>query len=704
MRSFVARVVALSLAAAGLLILASAPSYADTVCQVTDPETGVCLIYIEVPSEPGNPGDEGDDGPKDTGSGARLATGTAPSRTSSKPPPGPVPCTSEYGYWSNSYRCYISATSTRSPGPGRPELAGRLRAERRRGLPLLPAADGPAHLDLVAGPTPELRAPARPRARSRSSRSTQMNLRAINIGIAPKPRGRQHRHRRHAGVDVGRQPRQPHGRADHRQSASAGGITVTATAQSPQDHLGHGRRHRGHLHQAGHAVQGVVRQTEVTRLRAHLYRSRARRSRTTSTRSPPPRTGSSHGKARADRNHPAERPRPIGRRSPSEKRRCSCNKPGSGEAVEYEYSHPDDRTLGQESSPAASCNSRRHRSCADARRLSLVAIAAVCWVPCSPDGRGRRRPTHRKSLSPGTPSSAVRSSRPTTSSRVRLSADPALKPVAATSSTRWSGNTPRMDIAAGAMLTPDSLTTPRSSQTEGQSVVGVALTPAQAPGLGSGQYGDRVRVVVTPAQGEELPAGRRLFSDATVVGVHVSEETGQSVVDLLVPHADAAVLAARGSPPATSPWSWTRGSADGRHRSHFRVRLARRHHHGARAGSALATSGPVGRGRSHRRLRLAGGLLPGHPRVRRRAHRAGTDCEQPQRRAGRDRPVASRAPPSPSSPAPGRTPRRPRCEICGTPLADELADLERTGQDVIVDAGRLGLLGSPEPLLAMLLT
>jgi hypothetical protein len=34
------------------------------------------------------------------------------------------------------------------------------------------------------------------------------------------------------------------------------------------------------------------------------------------------------------------------------------------------------------------------------------------------------------------------------------------------------------------------------------------------------------------------------------------------------------------------------------------------------------------------------------------------------------------------------------------PLADALADLESTGQDVIVDAGRLGLVGSPEPLLA----
>lgn len=34
------------------------------------------------------------------------------------------------------------------------------------------------------------------------------------------------------------------------------------------------------------------------------------------------------------------------------------------------------------------------------------------------------------------------------------------------------------------------------------------------------------------------------------------------------------------------------------------------------------------------------------------------------------------------------------------PLALALADLDATGQDAIVDAGRLGLVGSPEPLLA----
>jgi len=127
--------------------------------------------------------------------------------------------------------------------------------------------------------------------------------------------------------------------------------------------------------------------------------------------------------------------------------------------------------------------------------------------------------------------------------RVRLSADPALKPVAASQLEEVVGQRAAKDIAEGGMLTPDSFTS-QVVPAEGQSVVGVALTPAQAPGLDL-QYGDRVRVVVTPAQGEELPAGTPLTNDATIVGVHVSEETGQTVVDLLVPKADAAVLATR---------------------------------------------------------------------------------------------------------------------------------------------------------------
>lgn len=127
--------------------------------------------------------------------------------------------------------------------------------------------------------------------------------------------------------------------------------------------------------------------------------------------------------------------------------------------------------------------------------------------------------------------------------RVQLSANPALKPVAASRLDQIVGQRAAMDIAAGAMLTPDSYTT-TVVPGEGQSVIGVALTPAQAPGLHL-QYGDQVRVVVTPAQGDDAPAGTPLTNEATVVGVHTAADTGQNVVDLLVPKADAAVLATR---------------------------------------------------------------------------------------------------------------------------------------------------------------
>ncbi|MGK2879282.1 MAG: SAF domain-containing protein [Mycobacterium sp.] len=127
--------------------------------------------------------------------------------------------------------------------------------------------------------------------------------------------------------------------------------------------------------------------------------------------------------------------------------------------------------------------------------------------------------------------------------RVRLSADPALKPVAGSELDQVVGQRAAVDIAEGGMLTPGSFTT-EVVPGEGESVVGVALTPAQAPGLDL-QYGDKVRVVAIPAQGDDLPAGAPLTSDATVVGVHISDETGQTVVDLLVAKADAAVLATR---------------------------------------------------------------------------------------------------------------------------------------------------------------
>lgn len=127
--------------------------------------------------------------------------------------------------------------------------------------------------------------------------------------------------------------------------------------------------------------------------------------------------------------------------------------------------------------------------------------------------------------------------------RVSVSTDLALSPVAGSELEAIVGKRAAVDIAKGSLLTPESMTT-ELVPAEGQSVVGVALTPEQAPGL-SFRPGDLVRVVLTPAQGEDPPAGPPEFSTAEVVSVRVVEATGQRVVDLLVPHAEATVLAAR---------------------------------------------------------------------------------------------------------------------------------------------------------------
>lgn len=127
--------------------------------------------------------------------------------------------------------------------------------------------------------------------------------------------------------------------------------------------------------------------------------------------------------------------------------------------------------------------------------------------------------------------------------RVRVNSDPALKPVGAGSLESVVGQRASVDIAAGSLLTPSSYAD-SVVPAESLSVVGVALTSSQAPGMDL-RAGDQVRVVATPAEGSDAPTGTPSFSEAEVVGVRVSDDTGQLVVDLLVPHAEGATLAAQ---------------------------------------------------------------------------------------------------------------------------------------------------------------
>ena len=87
--------------------------------------------------------------------------------------------------------------------------------------------------------------------------------------------------------------------------------------------------------------------------------------------------------------------------------------------------------------------------------------------------------------------------------RVRINADPALQPLPASAYDDIVGQRAALDIAAGSLLT-EAATVAELLPADGMSVVGVALTPAQAPGL-TLQSGDRVRVVLTPGKGADAP-------------------------------------------------------------------------------------------------------------------------------------------------------------------------------------------------------
>ena len=125
--------------------------------------------------------------------------------------------------------------------------------------------------------------------------------------------------------------------------------------------------------------------------------------------------------------------------------------------------------------------------------------------------------------------------------RVRLSADPALSAVPASEFDQIAGKRAALDIAGGAMLTPQSFTS-NAMPGNGESIVGVSLTPAQVPAL-TLQAGDHVRIVVTPGQGNDVPAGSPVFSAAEVVDAHADGQSGNTIVDLLVAHQDAALVA-----------------------------------------------------------------------------------------------------------------------------------------------------------------
>ncbi|MGL5826334.1 MAG: SAF domain-containing protein [Nocardioides sp.] len=127
---------------------------------------------------------------------------------------------------------------------------------------------------------------------------------------------------------------------------------------------------------------------------------------------------------------------------------------------------------------------------------------------------------------------------------VRVSVDPALSPVAGSERTSVEGSRAAVDLWSGTLLT-EQATTEGLVPAAGESLVGISLTAAQMPSERL-YAGDVVRVVTTPGEDGEVSEKTDLVSvEATVVGVSVVAETGETVVDVSVPQEQAPDLAAR---------------------------------------------------------------------------------------------------------------------------------------------------------------
>lgn len=127
----------------------------------------------------------------------------------------------------------------------------------------------------------------------------------------------------------------------------------------------------------------------------------------------------------------------------------------------------------------------------------------------------------------------------------RISGDSTLKVVPGEDMDDLVGKRAALDIAAGGLLTPE-MATADNMPPEGQSIVGVSLTPSQVPAI-TPRSGDKVRLVATTGEGGETSSGTPLTTSAEVVDSSTNEVSGNTVVNVLVPYADAAVLADRAS-------------------------------------------------------------------------------------------------------------------------------------------------------------
>lgn len=125
----------------------------------------------------------------------------------------------------------------------------------------------------------------------------------------------------------------------------------------------------------------------------------------------------------------------------------------------------------------------------------------------------------------------------------RVAADPALRPIPAEQRAGIVGRYAATDLVAGALLTRDQVTD-AVAPAAGLALVGVGVMPTQMPDQ-SLRPGDRLLIVSTPPVDGDVGTDPPATVEATVVRVGGLDDAGVRVVDVTVPAAQAADLAAR---------------------------------------------------------------------------------------------------------------------------------------------------------------
>ncbi|ACZ29879.1 hypothetical protein Xcel_0845 [Xylanimonas cellulosilytica DSM 15894] len=205
-------------------VVGLAPAQADGPdCKQVDRTTGKCLVFVDPPPPPAHDTEPvSDPAPGDSRAGSACVNDL--SIWNAGDDVVPVACTSDAGYWSNAYGCYIQLMDPQPPP--RPERAGTEGAVYTCTIP--PPRGGMTALWLESPPDA---AEAGPSPREIAQRAVDsMDLHAIDIGMVPEPGPDRVGI---VGLPVWMWAANPGASTTGPQtaSASAGGITITATAR-----------------------------------------------------------------------------------------------------------------------------------------------------------------------------------------------------------------------------------------------------------------------------------------------------------------------------------------------------------------------------------------------------------------------------------------------------------------------------------------